>query len=168
MAFAPIHEPLTSPTPGYAPHVRGLLGKTTGDDFASNRDRGINVGHALRTRHTVPLRCRIEADGPIVAGSLESRSLRPCCCPQRKRNLQLQGILLPHGLVNPLLARAFSLGGLPNSGLACNAPHPPRRYCASHPYIVRRLILKDRATPSGFSPACTLRTARMRIASSVA
>ena len=46
--------------------------------------------------------------------------------------------------------------------------HPPRRYCASHPYIVRRLILKDLATTSGFSPACTLRTARIRIASSVA
>jgi hypothetical protein len=42
------------------------------------------------------------------------------------------------------MARAFSLGGLPNSGLAFNAPHPPRRYCANHPYIVRRLILKDR------------------------
>src|SRR6202162_3244654 len=41
------------------------------------------------------------------------------------------------------MARALSLGGLPNSGLACNAPHPPRRYCASHPYIVRRLILKS-------------------------
>jgi hypothetical protein len=35
------------------------------------------------------------------------------------------------------------LGGLPKSGLAFNAPHPPRRYCASHPYIVRRLILKE-------------------------
>jgi hypothetical protein len=34
--------------------------------------------------------------------------------------------------------------------------------------VVRRLILKDRATTSGFSPACTLRTARIRIASSVA
>src|SRR3984893_13778234 len=66
------------------------------------------------------------------------------------------------------MARAFNLGGLPNSGLAFNAPHPPRRYCASHPYIVRRLILKDRATTSGFSPACTLRTARIRIASIVA
>src|SRR6202030_1276427 len=66
------------------------------------------------------------------------------------------------------MARAFTLGGLPNTGLPFNAPHPPRRYCASHPYIVRRLILKDRATTSGFSPACTLRTARIRIASSVA
>src|ERR1700730_13165144 len=65
-------------------------------------------------------------------------------------------------------ARAFSLGGLPNNGLAFNAPHPPRRYCANHPYIVRRPILKDRATTPGFSPACTLRTARIRIASSVA
>src|ERR1700730_1647268 len=65
------------------------------------------------------------------------------------------------------MARALSLGGLPNSGLAFNAPHPPRRYCASHPYIVRRLILKDRATTSRFSPACTLRTARIRIASNV-
>src|ERR1700674_3010928 len=37
------------------------------------------------------------------------------------------------------MARAFSLGGLPNSGLAFTAPHPPRRYCASHPYIVRHL-----------------------------
>src|SRR5580658_9166471 len=46
------------------------------------------------------------------------------------------------------MARALSLGGLPNSGLAFNAPHPPRRYCASHPYIVRRLILK--ACLSGF------------------
>src|SRR3984893_13244321 len=66
------------------------------------------------------------------------------------------------------MARAFSLGGLPNNGLAFNAPHPPRRYCANHPYIVRRPILKDRATTPGFSPACTLRTARIRIASSVA
>ena len=46
-----------------------------------------------------------------------------------------------------------SLGGLPKSGLAFSAPHPPRRYCASHPYIVRRLILMARATTSGLSPA---------------
>src|ERR1700674_2964188 len=83
-------------------------------------------------------------------------------------NFSCNGFLSVTVLQTHCRARAFSLGGLPNNGLAFNAPHPPRRYCASHPYIVRRLILKDRATTSGFSPACTLRTARIRIASNVA
>src|ERR1700730_17178781 len=83
-------------------------------------------------------------------------------------NFSCNGFFSVTVLYTHCMARAFSLGGLPNNGWAFNAPHPPRLYRADHPYIVRRLILKDRATTSGFSPACTLRTARIRIASSVA
>jgi hypothetical protein len=35
------------------------------------------------------------------------------------------------------------LSGLPNDGLALNAPHPTRRHGASHPYIARRRIERE-------------------------
>ena len=63
---------------------------------------------------------------------------------------------------------ASTLGGRPGTGLAFSPFHPPRRYAASHLYIVTRLIRSALAIASGLSPACTLATARVRITSSVA
>ena len=56
----------------------------------------------------------------------------------------------------------------PNSaGRSRQGAPVPRRYKASQPYIVWLVIRKGRATAAGLSPACTLRTARMRRASNV-
>jgi len=51
---------------------------------------------------------------------------------------------------------------------ACRADDQQLRYRASHLYNARLVTLNVRATTSGLSPACTLRTARMRSASRVA
>src|ERR1700690_4104550 len=57
-----------------------------------------------------------------------------------------------------------NFGGRPARGFAFSAFHPPRRYCASHGYIARGVTRNVRATSSGLSPSCTLRTARIRSA----
>src|ERR1700691_1930475 len=64
--------------------------------------------------------------------------------PQRERKLQLQRILLCHGLVDPLHSSCIQFGRSSKQrlGLPTSPPTSPI------------LILKDRATTSGFSPAC--------------
>src|SRR3984893_2259935 len=105
-----------------------------------------------------------QRDAQLIQDQLGDHVARP----QRERKLQLQRVLLSHGLIDPLHSSCIQFGRSSKQRLGLPRSPSTRRYCASHPYIVRRLILKDRATTSGFSPACTLRTARIRIASSVA
>ena len=89
-------------------------------------------------------------------------------CPQREREFKLQRVLLCHNLVNPLQGASVQFRWSSKKGfrLQCSPSATP---ILRQPTVHRTgMILKDRATTSGLSPACTLRTARTRIASNVA
>ena len=68
--------------------------------------------------------------------------------PQRNQTSIPQWILLRYG-VNPFHGARIQFARPSNSGFAFNAPHPPCRYCANHPYIAS--LTPDRATISAFA-----------------
>ena len=88
--------------------------------------------------------------------------------PQREGELQLQRVLLRDGVVNPLQGARIQFGRPAQKRLGFQRS-PATSPILRQPAIDRTAVdaAINMATTSGLSPACTLRTARMRISSSV-